>query len=309
MTLLNDYFKRIQEVLTAEGRAAMSFRHGLNRGLIREAFIRQFLSNNLPGMWRVGTGEIINRLSQTGDHPRPQIDAVLHDNRRPHLPLAGEMDLFFVESVSTTIEVKSHLEKEDLVKSGRAAAHIKKMAIESFQERSRLRTHNERLPFPYAFIFAYDGPKNISTVLNWVNQLASEPDSDDGLFTLANASLGDRSGRNHKFVDGIFVLNRGFVVIDSMAHAIQADGVFDRSAPPSQVPIAYYGFSQELYLLWLLINAAITLRLGGEDILIDYVEAIDIFFDPEDIDKLIVCANDADVVGGSGDHRDHGATI
>ena len=56
MTLLQYYFERIQRRLLAEGEAANAFHHSLNRGQIREAFIREFLVQNISDAWGVGTG-------------------------------------------------------------------------------------------------------------------------------------------------------------------------------------------------------------------------------------------------------------
>ena len=46
MTLFRSHFDRIRRRLKAEGNAAKSLQHGLNRGLIREAFIREFLARS-----------------------------------------------------------------------------------------------------------------------------------------------------------------------------------------------------------------------------------------------------------------------
>ena len=280
--LLNEHFKRIQRILQEEGHAAKSFSHGLNKGLIREAFIREFLTKNISSIWGVGTGEIIHQESDVQEK-RSQIDAIIHDYSHPKLPLAGEIDLFFVETVSTTIEIKSKLKKQDVIKAGNTARIVKQLALESIRIRELTSNRYERLPYPYTILFAYDGPAKIETVLKWVNQLSQESGSDDGLFTLGNSKLEYRLAANQRFIDGIFVLGKGFVVIDAMARSIQADGSFDREQPGSDVPFAYYGKSQELFLLWILINQAIALRSNAEEVFESYIKGIDIFFNGGDV--------------------------
>ncbi len=108
MTLFRSHFDRIRRRLEAEGNAARSFHHGLNRGLIREAFIREFLAQNISDLWGVSTGEIFDRETKEGEI-RNQIDVVIHNKRYPKLPLAASIDLFFIETVSSTIEIKSRL--------------------------------------------------------------------------------------------------------------------------------------------------------------------------------------------------------
>ena len=112
ITLFRSHFERIQRRLEAtEGKAAQSFHHGLNRGLIREAFIREFLSDNLSEFWGVGTGEIFHAEARKRK-PRNQIDVVIHNKRYPKLPLSAGIDLFFIETVSSFIEIKSRLTKD-----------------------------------------------------------------------------------------------------------------------------------------------------------------------------------------------------
>ena len=112
MTLFRSHFDRIRRRLEAEGNAARSFHHGLNRGLIREAFIREFLAQNISDLWGVSTGEIFDGETKEGEI-RNQIDVVIHNKRYPKLPLAAGIDLFFIETVSSTIEIKSRLTKPE----------------------------------------------------------------------------------------------------------------------------------------------------------------------------------------------------
>ena len=280
MALLNDHFKRIQKILRAEGCAANSFSHGVNKGLIREAFIRGFLSNNIPANWGIGTGEIIHQDAATKE-TRPQIDAVIHDKNHPKLVLSGEIDLFFIETVSTIIEIKSKVDKEDLIKAGQTAALMKHYALEANIRDRRNRTQHQQLPYPYAFLVAYDGPKKLSTLHGWFESLSRTP-GPDGLCKLRNSHpLNPRF--NRKFIDGIFVLGKGFVVINALARGPQSRKILGGDSSDPELPFAFLGTDQELYLLWILIHEAIALRTNTIEVFDAYIESLAISFDTENI--------------------------
>ena len=211
MTLFQSHFDRIRRRLEAESNAAKSFQHGLNRGLIREAFIREFLTQNISDLWGVGTGEIFDGETKEGDI-RNQIDVVIHSKRYPILPLAAGIDLFFIETVSSTIEIKSRLRKEDIRNAATVAKRIKSMA--RFEPQRLNPTGMVHNPRPYSFLFAYDGSAKIDTVLNWMIDVSKE--NDFRLDDLENSEPEKREFFNHLFVDGVFVLSRGFVVVDAL---------------------------------------------------------------------------------------------
>lgn len=122
--LLQEHFARIGRRLAAEGEAAMSFDHGTNRGQIREAFVRELLSHNTSPLTGIGTGEIIHSGSST-DQRRRQLDVVIHNNRYPKISLATGTDLFFIETVSSFVEIKSRLRKDHIRQAALAAKEIK----------------------------------------------------------------------------------------------------------------------------------------------------------------------------------------
>ena len=70
LSLIQGHFARVASRLKSEGDAARSFDQGTNRGQIREAFIREFLSYNTSPLTGIGTGEIIHAGSgQAGRLP------------------------------------------------------------------------------------------------------------------------------------------------------------------------------------------------------------------------------------------------
>ena len=249
ITLFRSHFERIQRRLEAEGKAAQSFHHGLNRGLIREAFIREFLSENISEFWGVGTGEIFHPEAQE-EETRNQIDVVIHNKRYPKLPLSGGIDLFFIETVSSFIEIKSRLTKDDVKQAADAAKRIKSLA--SFEPQRFNPTGMVENPRPYAFIFAYEGPAKIETVLRWM--IAVSEEDDYGLDQLRTTSPEDRQFFNHSFVDGIFVLGKGFVLVDALPFESQIARAIQQGldVPPSEIWI--HGSARELEMLWITIS-------------------------------------------------------
>ena len=249
ITLFRSHFERIQRRLEAEGKAAQSFHHGLNRGLIREAFIREFLSENISEFWGVGTGEIFHCEAQEED-TRNQIDVVIHNKRYPKLPLSGGIDLFFIETVSSVIEIKSRLTKNDVKQAADAAKRIKSLA--SFEPQRFNPTGMVKNPRPYAFIFAYEGPAKIETVLRWMIDVSKEDDY--RLDRLRTTNPEDRGFFDHLFIDGIFILRKGFVLVDAMPFESQIalairDGL---DVPSSEIWIHDSG--RELEILWIAIS-------------------------------------------------------
>ena len=248
-TLFSSHFERIHRRLEAEGKAAQSFHHGLNRGLIREAFIREFLSENISEFWGVGTGEIFSQEFRDRE-ARNQVDVVIHNKRYPKLPLAAGIDLFFVETVSSFIEIKSRLTKEDVKQAAVAAKRIKDLA--EFEPQRFNPTGMIKNPRPYAFIFAYEGPAKIETVLRWMKDISA--DGDYGLDGLRTCNPEGRQFFNHQFLDGIFVLGKGFVVVDALPFQSQVAFAIQEGLEISPSTIWVQGSARELEMLWILIS-------------------------------------------------------
>lgn len=249
LSLIQAHFGRIASRLKAEGDAARSFDHGTNRGQIREAFIREFLSQNTSPLTGIGTGEIIHAGSKPEDS-RNQIDVVIHNNRYPKISLAAGIDLFFSETVSSFIEIKSSLTKNDLRHVARTTKKIKENVT---LDRQRFNpTGIVKNPRPYSFVFAYDGPSRITTVLNWMKQISTEEEYN--IDELRNTSGENREYFDNLFIDGVFVLGKGYVHLDvlpfqSVLRSLELEG---ETIPTASVWV--YGREDELPILWLLVN-------------------------------------------------------
>ncbi len=247
--LLQAHFKRIGKRLEAEGEAARSFEQGTNRGQIREAFIRELLSNNTSPFTGIGTGEIIHAGSMSGQ-PRRQLDVVIHNNRYPKISLATGIDLFFIETVSSFVEIKSHLRKEHLKTAALVTKDLKTHARLDRQHFNP--TGMVERPRPYSFVFAYDGPTNVTTILGWMKEISS-----DGGYRIEELERANDDGReyfNHLFIDGVFVLGKGFVCLDSLPFQSRLQAARKLNSSLGTDNIWLYGTENELIFLWLLIN-------------------------------------------------------
>ena len=265
-TVLSAYFERVQRRLRAEGDAARSFQHGLNRGQIREAFVREFLVQNISDFWGIGTGEIIHSDSPP-DERRHQIDVVVHNRKFPRLSLATGIDLFFIETVSSFIEIKSSLTKSAIREAAAVSKEIKRNAHFAPQ---RLNPAGLVLtPRPYSFVFGYDGPKRMDTVLKWLKDISKEDDY--GVEALSETEPGKRSFFNHHFIDGVFLLGRGYVTLDALPFESFVVQAIEMGLSVSPKAMWIWSRENELLMLWALINQINAFLLWGEADLNSYI--------------------------------------
>lgn len=249
LTLLRAHFERIGRRLQAEGEAAKSFHHSLNKGQIREAFVREFLEDNTSVLCGIGTGEIIH-TSTTPKNPRSQIDVVVYNKGFPKLSLATGIDIFFAETVSSFFEIKSTLTKADLSKTAEITKKIKsESSLAPLQKTENRETTAHR---PYSFVFAYDGPKKIETLLNWMKEVAAKEFYN--LEALRETDPEERAYFQHLFIDGVFVLGRGYVVVDSLPIRSPLARYIEEGNSGSWDHIWIYNNRDELTFLWGVVN-------------------------------------------------------
>lgn len=249
LTLLRAHFERIGRRLQAEGEAAKSFHHSLNKGQIREAFVREFLEDNTSVLCGIGTGEIIH-ASTTPENPRSQIDVVVYNKGFPKLSLATDIDIFFAETVSSFFEIKSTLTKADLSKTAEITKKIKsESSLAPFPETKNRDIAAHR---PYSFVFAYDGPRKIETLLSWMKEVAAKDFYN--LEALRETEPEERAYFQHLFIDGVFVLGRGYVVVDSLPIRSPLARYIERGNSASWDHIWIHNNRDELAFLWAVVN-------------------------------------------------------
>jgi hypothetical protein len=134
---------------------------------------------------------------------------VIYKKNYPKLDFGGGINGFLIESVVATIEVKSTLTSTDLESAIRAAKNsksLKKSVTQSFST-------GYIPPAILNFVVAYDGPQNMSTVSGWISQIheslriSCPPLSTDPKIRLTTPSPS---------IDGVFILERGFLYYDNV---------------------------------------------------------------------------------------------
>lgn len=107
-----NFLYRMEEMIYKQYEISSTIKHKGEKGRQREEGLAQFLRENLPEKYGVGTGEII---SSEGDKVSPQCDIIIYD--RLNMPIIGKtnsVQQIPIEAVFAVIEVKSNLDKESL---------------------------------------------------------------------------------------------------------------------------------------------------------------------------------------------------
>jgi len=88
------------------------FNHSLTKGTEREIPLRKFLSNTLPNIFEVRTGEVVDCFNNSS----PQLDLLIYDNTKTIEFYSGDSVIIPAETLLVSIEVKSILNKEETKK-------------------------------------------------------------------------------------------------------------------------------------------------------------------------------------------------
>ena len=243
MSFVQSYFADIEKTLLALSGVAGNAGHSVIKGSAREYFVKEFLSRHISPLWSVGSGEIIHRETRGPDR-RNQIDAVIYNGQVPQFEYSPGCSAFLIEGVSAFIEVKTKLTRERLKTAIRATKRIKEYP------RTVTQTLNPigliRNPRLYSFLVAFDGCK-IRTLVRWLNEAHEEL----GISFNELAATAPRERRNYSnpSIDGVFILNRGYVHLDA-APFISA--IEEKEAHPEY--IWQCGEEDTLMMLWIYIN-------------------------------------------------------
>lgn len=246
-TLLQEHLRAIENVLLAQSSVSANAGHPQHKGTPRENFLKNFLIDHLSERVAIGQGEIIDARTQRGD-PRHQNDIIIYRRNFPRILFDQVTVAYLAESVVATIEVKSTLSKDELVKGVRAAHDIKQLA----RHDHNVMSVGYRPPSILSYVVAYDGPASMETVTSWLNPIHQ------GLgLSYPIISPQNRSATPSPSLDGIFVLGKGFVLFANSPFSFLAvEQVFQ------QIPNVNWFFADtqfdNLMLLFLLLTNATT---------------------------------------------------
>lgn len=203
--MLKAHMDAVENNLVAISKIPANSGHTIHRGTPREAFIKEYLERHLNENIAIGTGEIIDATSKPRAQ-RNQYDIVIYKKNYPKLDFGGGISGFLIESVIATIEVKSVLDQ----------AAIDQTVIASYNAKSL----NPNIMTTYTtgwippkvlnYVVAYSGPSQMSTVHGYIINS----------HTSFNIPLPTWTPQNRTTIpgtalDGVFLLNKGFVVLDN----------------------------------------------------------------------------------------------
>lgn len=177
--LLGDWFER-QAAIIHEEAAAKLFQHGGLVGNVREFVIKSVLKRFLPDAVTIGAGQAFD---VNGNMSR-QIDIIIADNRFPVLRSADGCNLYPIESVIATLEIKSCIDSFDGLSESMANCHsILQLACqwrsshEIAREISSGRADGSRIRLyrkfgfsviPSTYVFSFSGTSVVDSLRSWV---------------------------------------------------------------------------------------------------------------------------------------------
>jgi hypothetical protein len=144
---LGDKFTKISDSLVSSFELTKEGQNRVEKGEKREMILMQFLRENLPQTYGIESGEIFDR---TGKFSK-QVDVIITNTRMPALR-SPAMNLFPVESIFASCEVKTNLDAARLEEAVLNAQSVKELTIPIWPG-----TTTPRQPRPYAVLFAFDG--------------------------------------------------------------------------------------------------------------------------------------------------------
>ena len=126
-SIFDEWANAVQGLLRAGYKVASSAtNHGLLLGDAREVVIREALMRFLPASVVVGTGQVVG--SGDAEDRSKQIDAVLYRSTFPIFRTLGLSDVFMLEGVIATIEIKSKLDKKTLKEALDNCVSVKRLS-------------------------------------------------------------------------------------------------------------------------------------------------------------------------------------
>lgn len=113
-TLIQQYYTTLVNGFIEKSNSLKNIEHRLLKGELRELFVREILQTILTVQFGIGSGIIVN---QKGLQSK-QIDIIIYDKRiLPPFIIQQHLGVYPIECVSATIEIKSSLNKKDILRS------------------------------------------------------------------------------------------------------------------------------------------------------------------------------------------------
>jgi hypothetical protein len=171
----------LQKELQNKYEISSTIRHKGERGRKRESGVAEFLRENLPEAYGVGTGEL---FSFAVEGTSPQCDIVVYDRMRtPVFGKQGSVQQIPIEGVFAVVEVRSVLDSHALKDAGRKFQTIRDLWTTA-HPRSR-RRKNSKDKGPSFFLFGF---KQMTTESSCLRFLRGNSEEDCTLVALDSGS-------------------------------------------------------------------------------------------------------------------------
>jgi len=257
--MLKSHMDAVEGALVHTSQIPANAGHPLHKGTPRESFIRQFLHDHLSADVAIGTGEIIDAASAPRA-PRHQYDIVIYKKNYPKLDFGGGINGFLIESVVATIEVKSVLDQQAIDQSVKAASAAKGLTPHVNTSFSA----GWIPPRVLNYVVAYQGPAQLSTVYGWI--LSSH--AAQGI-PLPTWNFADRTEAPGTALDGVFVLQKGFVKLDNSPLSMNSP-----QSPQSGIHVVCDSTSGTLLMMFLSLQEACNNTQGAWLDPIPYLQSV-----------------------------------
>lgn len=198
MTTFHKYCQAAVAILNTQYQATSVIQHNGTVGSIREQLIKDFLTNHLPELISVLSGQIFD----SRDNFSKQQDVVLVLKSTPRLPFASANDLIFQEGVVASIEIKTRLDAMALTLIGSNIQSVRKLVGASSVTAQMGVNHKWPLTRILTAIICYEGMS-----------------FDNVVFALNNLEEDARPDLVLDLTQGLLVRNHGLLV-DNVANGV-----------------------------------------------------------------------------------------
>jgi hypothetical protein len=147
-------FQKISQRMRADFEASAEIEHSGSKGTVREHYLQDFLRARLPGKYGIGAGEIVGRTRNTTSQ---QCDCIVYDRLNGVALISeGNVQVYPIDCVYGTIEVKSRLSKFELLDALEKLKVLKDMAPRGLAQGGGPGfTSAYPRPQPFGMVFAY----------------------------------------------------------------------------------------------------------------------------------------------------------
>lgn len=182
--ILRQYCESSLNVLNSQYNSTKVLKHNATSGQVREQILKDFLSNHLPELVSVLSGQIID----SNDNYSKQQDIVLVLKSMPRLPFSSGSDLIFKEGVIATFEIKTKLNNNVLKSIGQNIESIRnlKSRVGAFGQMGV--AHNWPINRILTSIITYEGA-SFESILPIINNELSENEKPDLILDLSKGLL------------------------------------------------------------------------------------------------------------------------